>query len=478
MPPELRRSTSLSRQFIIYAHDGARRAAFSRFAEDTRAALHGLLGVQDAWRLPIVVHLVRPTPGVPGELPASRLLLAQTGAGLKVQLDLRLDPGGASGEAGADLVRPRDELVRALLLELAYRDRPELPAGRAFQRPPAWLVEGCAAAVEHALAAGNRGDATTGLVSSEIGSALRAATQRDRALPLEKFLSREPAGLDSPSRALYRAYAFGLVHLLTAELPGGKTGLMAFLRALPAAEGASQTGLEALRWYLPAAAGDGAGDLQTRWSATMARLAAAETFFETFGLEESERRLAAALEIQVPLGGTGSVSNAVATSTGTSRGNTKPPTPAVKTAAAPAERTVSLEEFETFLRPGRRHARENAARLGALRAGLLVLTAQAHPGYQNIVAGYGAVVSALGAGRFEGVRDQLRQLAQARAETRTRHEAVADYLNWFEATQLHTPSGTFEPYFRFGQSLDRIAPRARRTDAISTYLDGLEHEFR
>ncbi len=459
LPPELRRSTSLSRQFTIYAHDSVRRAAFSRFAEETRAALQRVLGLREDWRLPIVVHLVRPAPGAPGETPASRLLLAQTGAGLKVQLDLRLHGPGA-----ADAVRPRDEVIRALLLELAYRDRPDLPAGRAFQPPPAWLVEGCAAAVDSALAGGNR-DELAG-VAAEIRSALKVATQT-AALPLEKYLSRDPAGLDSPSRALYRAYAFGLVRLLTAEMPGGQEGLVAFIRALPAAKGSAQSGLEALRWHLPGA-GDKSEDLQRRWSETVARLAAAETAIEIYGVEETERRLKAILAVRMPpdrAAGRGAPR-------GKGRSGTLPAT------GGDGERGIPLEDFEKFLQPGKSHAGENTRRLRELRANLLRLFARAHPGYREIVGAYEALVAQLGSGRFDGAREQLQRLAAARAETRTRQEAIADYLNWFEATQLHTPSGTFEPYFQAGRDLDRLAPRARRSDPISTYLDGIERGVR
>lgn len=456
--PPLRRSVSATRQFVVYAHDGALRAALSQTAEETKAALLRLLDLRDDWRLPIVLHLVRPIPGSPGEVPPSRLVLAQTGAGLKVQLDLRLR-GSAGDEpdraAGAGLVRPRDEIVRALLLEIAYRDRPELPAGRAFQLPPAWLVEGCAAAVENAALLPGEAAPATAVSSAETRSAMRVAATMltgsgASGLSVETFLNRDPASLDSPSRGLYRACAFGLVHLLTHEAVEGRAGLTAFLRALPSAQGEAQTGFAALRWGFPSL-GDAPGDLQRRLAATLTRLASEEAAFEICGLEETERRLATLLVLRAPL------------------------TPAP---GQSHERVGSLEEFPKFLKPGKRHARENAARLANTRAGLLALGARAHPAYREIVAGYEAVVVNLSRGAFDGAAARLRALAAARAEARTRQEAVADYLNWFEATQLNTPSGAFEPYFQMGRDLGRLAPRSRRTDTISTYLDGIEHEFR
>ncbi len=462
--PPLRRSVSATRQFVVYAHDGARRAALSQAAEETKAALLRLLDLRDDWRLPIVLHLVRPIPGLPGEIRPSRLALAQTGTGLKVQLDLRLGGGSAGADAGAALVRPRDEIVRALLLEIAYRDRPELPAGRAFQLPPPWLVEGCAAAVENAALAGE----TPAAVSSpETRSAMRVAattlSSSAGGLSVESFLSRDPAELDSASRGLYRACAFGLVHLLTHEVSEGRAGLTAFLRALPSAQGDAQTGFAALRWGFPSL-GDAPGDLQRRLSAVLTRLSAGQGAFEIFGLEETERRLAALLEpSHAPM----------AAPAGDKTKKTPAPVP-----GGSQDRVYSLEEFPKFLKPGRRHTRENAARLGNTRAALLALVAQAHPAYREIVAGYEAVVANLSRGAFDGAAARLRALAAARAEARTRQEAVADYLNWFEATQLNTPSGAFEPYFQMGRNLRQLAPRGRRTDTISTYLDGIEHEFR
>jgi hypothetical protein len=54
-------------------------------------------------------------------------------------------------------------------------------------------------------------------------------------------------------------------------------------------------------------------------------------------------------------------------------------------------------------------------------------------------------------------------------------EKIDDYLNWFEATQSQTRSGTFAEYLEAaGRSED---PQPRRRDAISVYLDALEAQF-
>jgi len=456
------RSVSTSRQFVIYAPDARGRVAVGQFADETRSALLQVLGLPDKWELPIVLNLVRPSPGLPDSVPASRLALAQTGTGLKIQLDLRLNSdgdndeseGGSSGES--DPVRPRDEIVRALLLEIAYRERPELPAGRAFQQPPAWLVEGCAAAVENQRSDEGRllpaGVDPALLVSMTVTP---AAGSSEPALAIEPFLSKDPHGLDSASRVLYRACAFGLVRMLTQELPEGRAGLLAFLRALPAAQGEGQTNFAALRWHFPQL-GDTPADLQRWWALTLAHLSVADSAVRILDVEETERRLGALLNVTV---------------------RPEEKTAAKKGEPATAGKVYALMDFEKFLSAGSGRAKENTARLAATRTGMLLLGARAHPYYRPIIAEYAAVVTALSHGQFQHVADRLRTLAAARAEVRTRREAVADYLNWFEATQLNTPSGAFEPYFQASRRAETLAPRERRTDTISTYLDGMELEF-
>ena len=58
-----------------------------------------------------------------------------------------------------------------------------------------------------------------------------------------------------------------------------------------------------------------------------------------------------------------------------------------------------------------------------------------------------------------------------------RREAIADYLNWFEATQVKDQSGAFDEYFRAARQAER-AQAVHRPDSISTYLDEMDLEFR
>src|SRR5207302_10290769 len=130
----LERSVSPSRQFIIVGRSRILRGAVSDAAERTKSKVLTLLQVRDQWSVPILLNLQRPQANVP-EIPPVLLDFSQTGAGLKIQLDLLLD---------RDFQSPvlQREVLRALLLEMSYRALPSLPAGTPYVAPPDWLVDG------------------------------------------------------------------------------------------------------------------------------------------------------------------------------------------------------------------------------------------------------------------------------------------------------------------------------------------------
>jgi DNA-binding protein H-NS len=105
----------------------------------------------------------------------------------------------------------------------------------------------------------------------------------------------------------------------------------------------------------------------------------------------------------------------------------------------------------------------------------MLLGTRANPIYRPIILGYQEIVSALARKKTHRITRRLEQLASARRETGNRMEKIDDYLNWFEATQSQTRSGTFAEYLKTaGRSDD---PEPRRRDAISVYLDVLEAQF-
>ena len=81
------RSTSPSRQFVIYGVDAKVRGAVSSLAEQTKANLLALLRQRDDWKTPVVVNLQSQQANLP-EVPPADLRFSQTGFGIKLQLDV------------------------------------------------------------------------------------------------------------------------------------------------------------------------------------------------------------------------------------------------------------------------------------------------------------------------------------------------------------------------------------------------------
>lgn len=417
------RSFSRSRQFVVYAKQGALRGAIGTLGDDTKAEILRALNQPDDWKLPIVVDLRQPEAAMQDAHPPVRLTLAQTGAGLKIELDLLL------GEAGRG-IRIRDELVRTILLEMAYRDRKFLGAGQNYVPPPAWLVEGFSAYVD------NLEDG----VSASMFAALLPTTQ---AMPISDFLQRNPATMDSTSRAVYRAYAYNLVSLLMQDVEGGRAGMAAFIHDLPTLppEEAGSAGI--LAQHFPPLAGSPDG-LEKWWTLGLARLAAADQF-QAYSVEDTESHLVPLLSFRTP--------------------------PDPKKAGQPSK-DYTLDDYADFT--GRK---QNRALLEGTRRGLIELSGRANPLSRPIVLGYQEVVETLIQEHTKGVGQRLESLAAERKKVLRRREDIADYVNWYEGTQMPDQSGAFENYFRTSRQLEHPRP-VHRPDAISAYLDGIDSEFR
>src|SRR5216110_2894313 len=176
-------STSPSRQFVIYGADAKVRGAISGMAEQTKANLLGLLRQRDDWKTPIVVNLQPQQANLP-EIPPADLRFSQTGFGIKLQLDLTISKN-------LDVSLVERELLRAILLEMIYRNQPQISAGAVLVEPPDWLIDGVLA-----LSPGR-----------ERAPLIEALANNDKPLSLERFLRQRPGLLGSMGRTLYRAYA-------------------------------------------------------------------------------------------------------------------------------------------------------------------------------------------------------------------------------------------------------------------------------
>src|SRR5437868_8455089 len=201
------RSVSPSRQFIIFGGNRILRGAVSDAAERTKSKVLTLLQVRDQWSVPILLNLQRPQANVP-EIPPVLLDFSQTGAGLKIQLDLLVTPDSQPGVL-------QREILRAVLLEMSYRSLPSLPAGTPYIAPPDWLLDGI-------LALDNE--------SPEIFDGLDTAATNPPTL--KDFLTQHPTLLDTQSRALYCACASGLLRMLL-EHDSGRAQLARYIADLP-----------------------------------------------------------------------------------------------------------------------------------------------------------------------------------------------------------------------------------------------------
>ena len=240
-------SVSRSRQFTVFAQDITMRNAVGSLGEDLKAELLRALDLRDDWKLPIVVDLRAPDPGAPDTRPPVRLSMAQTGLGLKIELDLLI------GEATL---------------------------------PPPWLVEGFSAYIEN----GESG------VSGGVFAALLPTTE---ALPISDFLARDPTKMDSTSQAVYRAYAFNLVSLLLDDMEGGRAGMVSFIRDLPKlpSEEARNAGVLSQHFPQLAATPD---SLEKWWTIGLAKLASSDRY-QAYSVQETEDHLRQLLSVTGPV---------------------------------------------------------------------------------------------------------------------------------------------------------------------------------
>jgi hypothetical protein len=88
---------------------------------------------------------------------------------------------------------------------------------------------------------------------------------------------------------------------------------------------------------------------------------------------------------------------------------------------------------------------------------------------------YEAAFSLLARGKTKGVSERLASVQKYRTTVLQRMSDIADYLNWFEATQ---PVGTKHDFDEYLKTARDIAEEDRKQrDPIARYLDALEREY-
>jgi hypothetical protein len=408
----LERSISISRQFLVYGSDVRLRGAICDLAERTKRDLLQLIDQRDEWITPIVINAQYPQANLP-ETPRAALNFAQTGFGLKLQLDLTIDSDVSQPEV-------RRELLRAILLEMMYRRKTNLPAGTAYVPPPAWLLDGIPA---------RQSDFDCAKLIEILGA---PATVR-KIPPLKEFLRpQELSDLDAPSRFLYRAYSFAFVELLT-QTPDGRRGLARFIADLPSA---SNDPMADLGLHFPELSN--VSSAEKAWTSHIERLASSQPF-QLLSVEETEQKLDEFLVLKI--------------------------------SGAGAERKYQLDEFPQFIRNA-----SSRLILARLSRDLSVLATRANPICRPTVYEYARIGGLLARGKTNGIAKQLAGLRASRKGVAARVRRINDYMNWFEATQSRWPSGAFTDYLKAAEL--GSGPEQRRHDPISVYLDVLETQFK
>ncbi len=400
------RTVSTSGQFIIYSQDATWRSAVSRRADDARTAWFRWLGTNGDWELPIIIRDGRTGPRPAGNPRAITALYESDGGEMKVQTDI-YDATVLVTEAF------ETEIFKALGLEATY-GKTGLKAGRQFHLIPPWMVEGMAE--EFRLA-------RTGAPDGVYAALLRS----DRPPRLEEFLKAKPELMDATSLTLYRTQALALLNALM-QLPEKGAGLRAFMEALQS-EDAS---LKLLLASYPSLGGD-AGKLAKLWTLSIARGSASKKL-EPLSVTETERRLGEILNLSAPP-------------------DPKKPEVALPTGAG-ALPAIARGPGGPFI------LRQKAAEL-------FTLEFRAHPIMRPVVAEYRAIAGELAEKPKRNLDKRIEENGKIRELLKQRTGGVGDYLNWFEATQVDTPSGDFI-------SITEAQETPARNDPITQHLDAIE----
>jgi hypothetical protein len=390
------RSVSTSRQFLVYGTDIRLRAAMCDLAERTKGDVLRLSDQRDEWTTPIVVNARYPQANLP-ETPRATMSFAQTGFGLKVQLDLTIVSDTRQPEV-------RRELLRAILLEMMYRGQTDLPVGTCYVPPPDWLLDGIA-------------PRQSDFDGEELIDVLRTPLTKRKILPLEEFLRQRPDLFDAPGRSLYRAYSFALVELLVRR-PEGRRCLARFIASLPAASNDEMAGLRA---FFPELGN--ANSAEKVWRLHLERLVAGQSF-QLLSARETEQKLAELLVLRLRDAG--------------------------------PERNYRLEDFPKFIRDA-----SSKLALARCSGALRTLGARANPVYCPLINEYEKAATLLARGKTNGIAERLIRLNATRDGNATRVQEIDDYMNWFEATKQREPSGAFANYLKAAKRTAQPEERRR-----------------
>jgi hypothetical protein len=92
-----------------------------------------------------------------------------------------------------------------------------------------------------------------------------------------------------------------------------------------------------------------------------------------------------------------------------------------------------------------------------------------------VVVSYEEIFALLARGKKHGIQERMAKAEEYRALVRRRTSDIADYLNWWEATQTKSRSDTFDNYLKAANEISD--EQQKKKGPIGQYLDQLELEF-
>jgi len=438
-------SSAMSNQFDVHAESLSDRAALATFAKSVNEDFDRLFGMSSDWTVPIRLQLFKGL-GTEVGIQDSRTEVEYFDDAREFTIVLHLKlPEGFSNRW---LER---EIVRVLLLEqMLSGNRPEETANGTFG-VPFWLSTGVLEAISH-RSRGRPSDIYSRLVRSR------------QVLPIEQLLgsSEQEVGDDALSESVFRASAAALVEALL-EQENGKMNLRNWLADLPLKRG-DMTAL--FRQHFPSLRSSEAS-LSKWWALQVASMGQLQAL-EYYDVDETEKALDAALQIQLPALTRGTDADAVrdgdAGMVKRVLGWFSDDDEAVFTAG-------HLQDFERFVdHPKAPLVLENC------RQALEGVRVRCFPLYRPIIDQYQAAVERLMKGDTAGVEELLAEGDDLRGQIRSVMTRAKDFMNYYEATQVGQRSGDFKGYHELLDQMRSQKPKSRG-DRISTHLDELEREF-
>jgi hypothetical protein len=410
------RSISGSGQFAIYCDNREFRGLLVGFVEANKGELLRILQERDDWKFPIVMALETESDAQPQAQPVVTTLV-NTIAGPKIDMAIRL--GGDPTK-----VSLQRHIVHALLLEMAYRERPPVRGGERYAEPPWWLVEG----LLHAIRSHNN------IRDPDI---FKSIVNTEKLPSLEKILTQPPLHLDAAAGAVDRASSLALVEALL-RLPSGPKNLVRFIHAWPDAGGDAVT---LLAKHFPML-GESPQSLAKWWTLQLAAQGQSGQW-RAMSPAESETELNKLLQLEISVG--------------------KPP----------RKERFALGDFERYVKlPGARPA------LRIAQVNIVTLSARSSSAFQPILAEYEEICGRLSNGRTKGVADRIAAVERQRRSLLQRLGEITDYVNWYEATQTKGTTGQFDNYLKAVESLEpKPRPVLPVDPRVADYLDSLEQEF-